>query len=247
VHAADLQNIWSVVTIALEPSSPDYKRWRDLVLLTLRCYALDNHVFSDIADPSVYWARLESIMVTWILGTLSPEHHEIVWEPMETARQAWLAIDAQFLGNNESRVLQLDARFYAFKQGDLIVSDYCRRMKGIPDDLHVLDETVIDCHLVLNLLQGLDKRFDHMKIFIKRSQPFHLLPHCLQWPQTWGDQVGPLGGLGTGLRVLLHALRWRTPSVAAAASTPTTTGTVVSSGGPSPSYPQPQQWRQRQG
>jgi hypothetical protein len=101
--------------IILEPSSPDYKRWRDLVLLTLRRYTLDDHVLSDIVDPSVYWARLDSIMVTWILGTLSPELHEIIREPMETARQAWLTIEAQFLGNSDSRVLQLDAWFCAFK------------------------------------------------------------------------------------------------------------------------------------
>jgi hypothetical protein len=161
-----------VVTIVLEPSSPDYKRWRDLVLLTLRHYALDDHVLSDVADPSVYWARLDSIMVTWILGTLSPELHEIVREPTETARQAWLAIEAQFLGNSESRVLQLNARFRAFKQGDLSVRDYCRRMKGMVDDLRALGETVTDRHLILNLLQGLNKKFDHIKIFIKRSQSF---------------------------------------------------------------------------
>jgi hypothetical protein len=46
-----------------------------------------------------------SIVVTWILGTLSPELHEIIQEPTETARQAWLVIKAQFLGNSESRVL----------------------------------------------------------------------------------------------------------------------------------------------
>jgi hypothetical protein len=106
-----------VVTIVLESSSPDYKRWRNLMLLTLRRYALDDHILSDIADPSIYWARLDNIMVTWILSTLSPELHEIIWEPTETARQAWLTIEAQFLGNSESRVLQLDARFRAFKQG----------------------------------------------------------------------------------------------------------------------------------
>jgi hypothetical protein len=111
-------------------------------------------------------------MVTWILGTLSLELHEIVREPTETARQAWLAIEAQFLGNNESRVLQLDARFRAFKQGDLSVRDYRCRMKGIADDLRALGEIVTDRHLVLNLLQGLNKKFDHMKIFIKRWQPF---------------------------------------------------------------------------
>jgi hypothetical protein len=111
-------------------------------------------------------------VVTWILGTLSPELHEIVREPTETARLVWLAIEAQFLGNNESRVLQLDARFRAFKQGDLSVRDYCCRMKGMADDLRALGETVTDRHLVLNLLQGLDKKFNHMKIFIKWSQSF---------------------------------------------------------------------------
>jgi hypothetical protein len=158
--------------IILEPPSPDYKRWCDLVLLTLCRYALDEHVLSDVADPSIYWARLESIMVTWILGTLSLELHEIIRELIETARQVWLTIEAQFLDNSESCDLQLDTRFRAFKQGDLSVSYYCRWVKGMADDLHALGETVTDHHLILNLLQCLNKRFDHMKIFIKRSQPF---------------------------------------------------------------------------
>jgi hypothetical protein len=53
-HAVGLQNIRSVVTIVLEPSSPDYKRWHNHVLLMLRCYALDDHVLSDVVDPSIY-------------------------------------------------------------------------------------------------------------------------------------------------------------------------------------------------
>jgi hypothetical protein len=67
-----------VVTIILEPSSPDYKRWCDLVLLTLCCYTLDDHVLSDVVDLSVYWDRLDRIMVTWILDILSTDLHEIV-------------------------------------------------------------------------------------------------------------------------------------------------------------------------
>jgi hypothetical protein len=162
-----------VITIVLEPSSPDYKRWCDLVLLTLCRYALDDHVLSDVADSSVYWARLDSIVVTWILGTLSPELHEIVRKPTETARQAWLTIEAQFLGNSDSRVLQLDARFRSFKQGNLSVRDYCRRMKGMIDDLRALGETVTDRHLILNLLQGLRSYEDLHQAIV----PIPLLPH----------------------------------------------------------------------
>jgi hypothetical protein len=158
-----------VVTIILEPSSSDCKWWRYLVLLTLRRYALDNHVIFDVVNPSVYWARPDNIVVTWILGTFSPELHEIVQEPTETVRHAWLVIEAQFLGNSESLVLQLDTRFRALKQGDLSVNDYSHRMKGMADDLRALYETITDRHLILNPLQGLNKRFDYMKI-IKLSQ-----------------------------------------------------------------------------
>jgi hypothetical protein len=199
VQVANLQNIRLVDTIVLEPSSPDYKRWCNLMLLTLRRYAPDDHVPSNITDLFGYWARLDSIVVTWILCTLPPslELHEIVWEPMETARQAWLTIEAQFLDNSESRVLQLDARFRTYKQGDLSISDYCRPMKGMANDLHDLGETITDCHLVLNLLQGLNKMFDHMKIFIKRWQPFssfHTIHNDLELKEIKLDNSGPSGG-----------------------------------------------------
>jgi hypothetical protein len=68
-----------VVTIILEPSLLDYKWWRDLMLLMLHRYTLNDHILSDVTDPSVYWARLDTIMVTWILGTLSPEQQRVAY------------------------------------------------------------------------------------------------------------------------------------------------------------------------
>jgi hypothetical protein len=53
-----------MVMIILEPSSPQYKRWCNLVLLMLHRYALDDYVPSDVADPSIYWAQLDNLMVT---------------------------------------------------------------------------------------------------------------------------------------------------------------------------------------
>jgi hypothetical protein len=64
------------------------------LLHTLCRYALDDHVISDIVNPSIYWARLDSIVVTWILSPFSPELHEIVQELTETTRQVWLMIEA---------------------------------------------------------------------------------------------------------------------------------------------------------
>jgi hypothetical protein len=67
-----------------------------------------------VIDDHVYWYHYDGIMLTWMLGTLSVELQEIVHKPSETARRAWLAIEAQFLDNHESRILRLDERFCAF-------------------------------------------------------------------------------------------------------------------------------------
>jgi len=43
-----------------------------------------------------------------------------------TARATWLAIETQFLGNQETRALYLDAQFRNFVQGDLSITEYCQ-------------------------------------------------------------------------------------------------------------------------
>ena len=55
--------------------------------------------------------------MSWIFGTLSLDLQDIVRTHGGTARQAWLALEGQFLGNAETRALQLDASFRTFEQG----------------------------------------------------------------------------------------------------------------------------------
>ena len=43
-----------------------------------------------------------------------------------TARATWLAIETQFLGNQETRALYLDTQFCNFVQGDLSITEYCQ-------------------------------------------------------------------------------------------------------------------------
>jgi hypothetical protein len=69
------------------------------------------------------------------------------------ARDAWLGLKNHFLGNRETHTLHIDATFQSFIQDDLSVNDYCRKMKGID---------VADRVLVLNVLRGLNKNFEHL-------------------------------------------------------------------------------------
>ncbi|XP_066308036.1 uncharacterized protein [Miscanthus floridulus] len=172
-QAGGVQNIRLLVPVVLEPESPSYARWRDLVLLTLRRYALDDHVLVDasVAVQTPSWLRLDSVVLSWILGTISLDLHDLVRNSAD-ARRAWLALEGQFLGNAEARALRLDASFRTFVQGDLSVGDFCRRMKSMADSLGDLGWPVEDRILVLNVLRGLSDRYAHLRTWITRQRPF---------------------------------------------------------------------------
>jgi hypothetical protein len=104
-QAKGVQNIRLLVPVVLEPESPSYARWRDLVLLTLRRYALDDHVLVDasVTAQTPSWLRLNSIVLSWIIGTISLDLHDLVRNTPD-ARQAWLALEGQFLGNVERMI-----------------------------------------------------------------------------------------------------------------------------------------------
>jgi len=172
-QAGGVQNIRLLVPVVLEPESPSYARWRDLVLLTLRRYALDDHVLVDasVAVQTSSWLRLDSVVLSWIIGTISLDLHDLVRNSAD-ARRAWLALEGQFLGNAEARALRLDASFRTFVQGDLSVGDFCRRMKSMADSLGDLGWPVEDRILVLNVLRGLSDRYAHLRTWITRQRPF---------------------------------------------------------------------------
>jgi hypothetical protein len=78
----------------------------------------------------------------------------VVQERGCTARQLWLAIENQFLGNREQHTLHLDTAFHTFVQGDLSVNEYCRKFKAMADGPADLGAPVEDRILVLNILRG---------------------------------------------------------------------------------------------
>jgi hypothetical protein len=175
LHAqvAGLQNIRSLVSVVLDPASSHYPRWRGQVLLTLWLYALDDHVLDDVATPlSPAWSLMDFVVLSWLPGTITVELQDIIRNQADTGRQAWLALEEQFLENRDASALHLDAQFHLFSQGDLSVDEYCRQKKGMADSFRDVREPVADRTLMLNLLCGLSPRYGHLKALIKRTVPF---------------------------------------------------------------------------
>jgi hypothetical protein len=80
LQAGSVQNIRLMVPVVLEPESLSYACWRDLLLLILRRYALDDHVLCDLTGVALTaaWVRLNSIVLTWIVGTISVDLHSLL-------------------------------------------------------------------------------------------------------------------------------------------------------------------------
>ena len=72
---------------------------------------------------------MDCVVKSWIVATLTDNLAEIISAQGSTAWHAWLAVKSQFLGNREARSIHLETRFRTFIQGDLSVTDYCRRLK----------------------------------------------------------------------------------------------------------------------
>jgi hypothetical protein len=160
-----VQNVRSFISVSLYLSSTHYARWRDNVLLTLGCYSLSDHVLLDTTYVGVpAWDRMDSVVKSWIWGTISPDLQDITRQRGHTARDTWLALENHFLGNHETRTLHINATFRSFVQGDLSINYYCRKMKGFTDSLADLGVDVTNHVLVLNVLHGLNKNFEHLYV-----------------------------------------------------------------------------------
>jgi hypothetical protein len=61
------------------------------------------------------------------------------------------------------------------------VSEYCRKFKTMADDLAVLGSPIENRILILNILQGLNQRFEHVGSIIRRYSSF------LNFLKVWDD------------------------------------------------------------
>jgi hypothetical protein len=160
------------VNIVLDSSSTNYSYCHDLMEQALQRYVLIKHVTDDTPSNDPEWIRMDSVILNWISNSISADLHQVVWEHGCTARHLWLAIENQFLGNHEQRILHLDAAFRTFVQGDLSINEYCRKFKAMADGLADLGAPVEDQILVLNILRVLNQRFEHVGSIIRRYLPF---------------------------------------------------------------------------
>ncbi len=112
---------------------------------------------------------MECVVLDWLYGTISHDLLQEVMSPTASARTVWRDLEFQFLGNRELRAVNLSAEFHTFQQGDLSVTEYCRRLRTMADSLADLGEPQSDRTLVLTLINGLSP---NMQSLLPMQVPF---------------------------------------------------------------------------
>ena len=166
------------VPITLDLTTSNYTPWRELFLVALGRYSLISHVLGDPAaspsdtSPTSDWGRDDYTVLSWIYGSVSPDILGIVMRSGASARTIWDAIENLFRDNKKHRAIQLESEFRNTPQGDMSISDYCAKLKGLADALMDVGQTISDENLVLTLLRGLNDNYAHLRSFLPFQVPF---------------------------------------------------------------------------
>ncbi|XBI98618.1 hypothetical protein VPH35_018833 [Triticum aestivum] len=167
-------SITSYINFKLDVATNNYSKWRQLMHRVLSMYEVLNHVThrSEPLTQSATWRHEDLTIVLWFYATISDELYDVVMSADSTAYDVWHQLHTFFRDNLPGRAIYLSAEFRSVVQGDLTVGAYCRRLKALADALTDVEEPVTDRTLTLQLLRGLNRRFQVMATVLMMQIPF---------------------------------------------------------------------------
>lgn len=88
-QAVTVQNIRSLIHNVLDVNSGNYAQWCEQFLLAVAKYSLQDHVLRDDPAPAVPdWVRMDYVVRSWIVGSISNDLADAVLERDSTAHSA---------------------------------------------------------------------------------------------------------------------------------------------------------------
>ncbi|XP_066316155.1 uncharacterized protein [Miscanthus floridulus] len=159
-------NILNRVPIVLDFNEANYTAWARSFSTVFGQYGLRDHVDGSAAKGDNDWVQNDCAIVSWFYNRISPKLLSTVSEDADTAYSLWRGIRNLFRDNKDTRAVYLGAEFRNFYQGDLLVLDYCSRMKVMEDRLGGLGAPVNDKDLVYNIVCGINPCLHHATLHI---------------------------------------------------------------------------------
>uniref|UniRef100_J3MTM4 Uncharacterized protein n=1 Tax=Oryza brachyantha TaxID=4533 RepID=J3MTM4_ORYBR len=148
---------------------------------------MENVLFDGVHHDRTDWARMDYVALGWPYATIS---NDLLQEYARMDYGSGTSSDRSSINPsaiaNIVRALNLQAEFYSFRQGDLLVADYCRELKAMVDSLDNLVEPINDhTLLLLSTLNGLFNKFESLS-----SNKQYQVPHSAP-----ADEYDPTAGV----------------------------------------------------
>ncbi|XP_010229748.1 uncharacterized protein LOC104582111 [Brachypodium distachyon] len=152
----------------------NYDLWRILFCKVFGKFSVADHIVvtaDPLHHPDPKWIQDDFTIVSWLYTTVSSDVLCLIIVPQDSARAVWLKIEELFLDNQTTRTVYLDAEFHNLQQGNMNVTEYCTRLKTLPDSLRNLGKPVSDAELVHSTLHGLHRDLQHLIPILTREVP----------------------------------------------------------------------------
>ncbi|XP_021979881.1 uncharacterized protein LOC110876006 [Helianthus annuus] len=161
----------------LDGTKVTYTSWVKLFMLHAKGYKVLHHIdgtdpLADTDPEYASWAKIDSIVLQWIYGTLSNDLLVRVLETDTTARDAWVRLQGVFLNNKGSRAATLKHAFTNHKLSACSsLDEYCTKLKEIDEQLKDVYQPVPEFRVVLQLARDLPPEYSVTATLIHQQSP----------------------------------------------------------------------------
>ena len=176
----------SGLTVSLKLTRDNFLLWRTQILPVLAAYDVMDHIDQDppekfslnkdgqtCVNPSYKsWFKTDKVVLAIINSSLTESTMPIVVDK-ETAKEAWDAINKNFAGKSQSRIMELQTKLHNLRKNSMTVEAYVQMVKTLGDELRANGSNVSSNDLSFALLRGLDQQYN--AFYASTSQLLHTL------------------------------------------------------------------------
>ncbi|XP_021724706.1 uncharacterized protein LOC110692021 [Chenopodium quinoa] len=165
------------MSISLDQEDAQYAAWVELFQIQVYAFNVLDHIDVIVSRPTeiddATWKRLDAIVKLWIYGTISRDLVHTIMKPGGTTLELWTRLEEIFHDNKHTRAVFLEEQFTNIKLEHYAnMSNYCRQINLLADQLANVDCPVFDCKMVMQLITGLTKgEYDTVATIVSQSEP----------------------------------------------------------------------------
>lgn len=167
-------NIKSHVPLILDFEHMNYDSWCELFETNCISFEVIGHLDGTSVKPAKNdqpWKNLDSLVKMWIYATIKPDLLQMVMKKGDTARQIWQKIESLFQDNKDTRANELETELRTMQLGEMSNTEYCQKIKVIPDLLANIEEPVSQRNLVMSTVNGLSDKYEQVAGIIRHQKP----------------------------------------------------------------------------